>query len=146
MNLQVQQNMNDQTTFNKNRVKKSPMASSGSQGAVAQLDDIGWGMFGNILKDACGKTTTIFYVWFKFLWNRRYCSGQFWSNQAIVRRRCDERLGHVGESSLFRPIAWAAVHCGTGSGYSLLLLRCVCRRCTMVQIFKLTFRPVSKYW
>ena len=48
MNLQVQQNMNDQTTSNTNGVTKSPMASSGSQGAVAQLDDTGRGMSGNI--------------------------------------------------------------------------------------------------
>jgi hypothetical protein len=49
MNLQVQQNMNDQTTTpNTNGVTKSPRASSGSQGAVVQLDDTGRGMSGNI--------------------------------------------------------------------------------------------------
>jgi hypothetical protein len=49
MNLQVQQNMNDQNNSpNTNGVTKSPTASSGSQGAVAQLDDTGRGMSGNI--------------------------------------------------------------------------------------------------
>ena len=49
MNLQVQQNMNDQATSPiQNGVTKSPTASSGSQGAAAQLDDTGKGISGNI--------------------------------------------------------------------------------------------------
>ena len=40
-------NMNDQTT-SPNGVTKSTTASSGNQGAVAQLDDTGRGMSGNI--------------------------------------------------------------------------------------------------
>ena len=51
-----------------------------------------------------------------------------------VRRTTWTRWGIVAVQA----DSWAAVHCGTGSGYSLLLLRCVCRRCTMVQIFILT--------
>jgi hypothetical protein len=48
-NLQVQQNMNDQTISPiQNGVTTSPTACSGSQGAVAQLDDTGRGMSGNI--------------------------------------------------------------------------------------------------
>jgi hypothetical protein len=60
MNLQVQQNMNNQTTSPiQNGVTKSPTASSGSHGAVAQLDDtrVGMGTF-VALKGVCGKTTT----------------------------------------------------------------------------------------
>ena len=49
LQVQVQQHINDQTTSNTNGVTKSPTASSsGSQGAVAQLDDTGRGMSGNI--------------------------------------------------------------------------------------------------
>ena len=61
MNLQVQQNMNNQTTL---QYKWSNQVTYGhpqeSHGAVAQLDDTGRGMSGNIrtLKGACGKTTT----------------------------------------------------------------------------------------
>jgi hypothetical protein len=40
-------NMNDQTT-SPNGVTMSPTAFSGNQGAVAQLDDTGRGMSGNI--------------------------------------------------------------------------------------------------
>jgi hypothetical protein len=49
MNLQVQQKheMIKQLS-NTNGVTKLPTASSGSQGAVAQLDDTGRGMSGNI--------------------------------------------------------------------------------------------------
>ena len=48
-NLQVQQNMNDQTISPiQNGVTTSPTACSGSQGAVAQLDDTGRCMSGNI--------------------------------------------------------------------------------------------------
>ena len=53
MNLQVQLNMNDQTT--------TPIQTESSHGAVAQLDDTGRGMSG---KGACGKTTTNFLVFF----------------------------------------------------------------------------------